>query len=322
MRIQLYEATRPRLPPDILLYLVNCIDKSLPAGQEVLKALSLTAPIFVAPCQAKLFSDIILNDTTPACKPGETPGKKLLQLLEPSPHISRYISGLIIAETWSPSRQGTPWFSKKVALPDAVRRLKLPLLKRLVIYCGFGSEPTEEVREAFYILCEEAINLVTLRLDRVPMSLLEVCGSDKIKALSPSNLMTEGAYDLPPTSVFPARPATKLASLEFSEDYYFEASVDCLLDERNGFNLEELKDLQTGGEIICYPDVVRLLERCKALERLRFDLGWDEDPGESLSLTRLPCACGSVHSFSEANPQLCEIARCLTSSPSTGGILD
>ncbi|KAF5329176.1 hypothetical protein D9611_013182 [Ephemerocybe angulata] len=173
----------PRLPLELLSSIPSFLNTK--DDEKLLKALSLTSSCFLQPTQRIIFNHIILAGPPPDthCKP---PGKRLLELLEASPHLARYTTQLTITELNSGVAYCT-WLKDDIALPKALGRRFSDQIVSFTFHrnfsCGSWRDIFAETKGAIVKICQSS-SLDALSIQHVPFALLVgACGS-KLKHLS------------------------------------------------------------------------------------------------------------------------------------------
>ncbi|KAF5329173.1 hypothetical protein D9611_013175 [Ephemerocybe angulata] len=161
-----------RLPLDILTIIPDYINEGKDLGS--LKALCLTSSLFLQPCQTHLLNHITLSTKVSPSQVQTLPGERLLNLLENSPRLTKYVKRLTISDYFHPE-----WLPIDTALPEALSRLETSQIISFRLTRSAQPTPWEglppDTQSSLIQLCRST-SLEDLTIHNAPMTLLNVCG--------------------------------------------------------------------------------------------------------------------------------------------------
>ncbi|KAF5329174.1 hypothetical protein D9611_013178 [Ephemerocybe angulata] len=244
-----------QLPQDVLTIIPSFIDAG--NDQISLRNLCLASSIFLCPCQSILFKNILLSGTN---KSSPTTGQRLLELLERSPHIVKYVKSVNICEA-PPLFNRESWLSTDRALPEALNKLDIKRITSfsLCLYGGNSRYPWQRVlpaTQASIIEICPSTSLMELSLQQAPIPLIGLCGpSLKRLSVQDADLSTMSAVAIPRTQRN-SKAKILLAHLHLGETSQytdFARYFPYLTDTENRIELDRVKQIYVKGE-----DVTRI----------------------------------------------------------------
>ncbi|KAF6753771.1 hypothetical protein DFP72DRAFT_901460 [Ephemerocybe angulata] len=200
----------PRLPLDILTIIPDYINEGEDLGS--LKALCLTSSLFLQPCQTHLLNHITLSTEVSPSQVQTLPGEELLNLLEHSPRLTKYIKRLTISDYFHPE-----WLPIDTALSGGFEQaIHQPDQSRSGSPAGAQPTPWEELPPD------------------TQSSLIQLCRSTSLEDLTIHNApMTAFEYGVG-QEIF-------LTGMRLYGEHNFDKGVEYLLNDANKIRLDKLR---------------------------------------------------------------------------------
>ncbi|KAF6744827.1 hypothetical protein DFP72DRAFT_825057 [Ephemerocybe angulata] len=238
----------PRLPLDILTLIPSYLD-----GENVirtLKTLCSTSSLFLHPCRTLRFNRITLSPLPLPYSRGTLPGKRLSDLLEASPNLSKYIKELAILDFLSGmDARNESWLVIDIVLPDALHKL---YRNQITSFTLKRSRPEPWIslpaatRSALIDICRST-SLIELTIRMAPLSLLSECGPS-LKRFYALDAETMKDRNYSPRSRSTAE-YIKFDSLHLSHYRNLDQHLAYLVDPSNKMKKREIFSASPGDHI-------------------------------------------------------------------------
>ncbi|KAF6744830.1 hypothetical protein DFP72DRAFT_62572 [Ephemerocybe angulata] len=224
---------QPRLPIEIILLIPSFLSGD--KDKQALRKLCLTSSLFLHPSRTLLYNHLVLS-FGPRYTESPLPGTRLLQLLQLSPGLSKYVKKLTI----STIPGGQRWLGVDVTLPDALTRIgpnQITSFSLERISLDEWSSLRGATKSSIIDTCFSA-SLVDLTLCRAPFDLLKHCGP-QLKRFEARGVELARNNNIEP----PNSPPITLDSLCLN-GYPFHKYIAHLLDPSSKIQLHALTKLE------------------------------------------------------------------------------
>ncbi|KAJ2915881.1 hypothetical protein MD484_g4539, partial [Candolleomyces efflorescens] len=255
------------VPPEILSRFVLHLDPDDEDGLEALKTLAITSSVFLQPCRSVIFHHIKLDDwRNHTNMNAPSPGEKLLNLVNSSPWVAKYVKKISIFDVLYAS-----WLSNDLKVAQALNKLNLEQIEHFVLHRGYRTKwlmlPAEIKAVIMKVLQSPA--LVNLSVRRTPMALLGIV-QPTLKHLELLETVANSDEYIKPV---PRDSPLVIRTLHIQHAHDLSGNIQWLVDRANPVKVDALEKLSlvaTNDEDCRH--IPMLLEACKtSLKTFEFE---------------------------------------------------
>lgn len=252
------------LPAEVLSRFVLALDAEKEEDLKTLRSLAVTSSVFLQPCRSRLFYHIKLDhfknqtrlEPAPNCK---TPGEKILDLVNGSPWVAKYVKKISIFDAFY-----TSWLTDDLKVAEALNKLNLEQIEHFVLHRSYRSKWVmlpSPIKDLIVKICQSPV-LVSLSVRVVPISLLGVVRPTlKDLEILEATIANSSDYIEP----VPRDSPLNIRSLHIQHAHDLDGNIKWLVNsEKNGVKVDGLEKLVvnfTSGRD--HGRVSKLLEVCK-----------------------------------------------------------